>query len=174
MAKISFIVISILFLHFNFGYAIQSTCVKETYDDEIGVREATGNNDGKDVEKYLKSVDLGKGNAWCAAFVHWVFEQCGVENSINAWSPTAENKKNFVWNKKQWYKKPKSGDVFCLYYSSKRRIGHTGFFDLMINSKIYQTVEGNTDATGGSEGDGVYRRKRSINSTYSISRWLKN
>jgi len=35
--------------------------------DELGVREATGNNDGKRVEAYLRYTNLGKGYAWCAA-----------------------------------------------------------------------------------------------------------
>jgi len=34
--------------------------VATIYKSQLGVRERTGNNDGKDVEKYLKSVGLGK------------------------------------------------------------------------------------------------------------------
>lgn len=35
---------------------------------QLHVRELTGRNDGPEVEKYLKSVGLGKGYAWCMAF----------------------------------------------------------------------------------------------------------
>lgn len=38
------------------------TCVEARFLKEVGVREATGNNDGKDVEKYLKSVGQTKGS----------------------------------------------------------------------------------------------------------------
>lgn len=40
---------------------------------QVGVKELTGKNDGVEVESYLKSVGLGKGYAWCMAFVYWVF-----------------------------------------------------------------------------------------------------
>ena len=38
---------------------------------ELGVREASGQNDGERVEQYLAYTGLGKGYAWCAAFVSW-------------------------------------------------------------------------------------------------------
>ncbi|MDR2283061.1 MAG: hypothetical protein LBE37_07630, partial [Sphingobacterium sp.] len=36
---------------------------------ELGVREATGKNDGQRVEEYLRYTNLGKGYEWCASFV---------------------------------------------------------------------------------------------------------
>ena len=46
-----------------------------------GVKERTNNNDGSDVEKYLKTVKLGPGenSAWCGAFVNWCFLNSGVQ-----------------------------------------------------------------------------------------------
>ncbi len=40
---------------------------------QIGVKESTGNNDGKQVESYLASVALKKGNPYCAAGQYWCF-----------------------------------------------------------------------------------------------------
>ena len=54
---------------------------------EIGVREATGNNDGDKVESYLRYTDLGKGYAWCAAFASWCYGQAGLPEPRNPWSP---------------------------------------------------------------------------------------
>ena len=48
--------------------------VEQIYTAEIGVREKTGKNDGERIEMYLKSTGLGKGYAWCAAFVTWTFQ----------------------------------------------------------------------------------------------------
>jgi uncharacterized protein (TIGR02594 family) len=45
---------------------------------QLGISELTGNNDGTDVEKYLKSVGLGKGQPWCGAFVNWNLNQVGI------------------------------------------------------------------------------------------------
>jgi hypothetical protein len=148
--------------------------LKEIYSSQLGVREATGKNDGKIVEMYLHSVGLNKGNPWCAAFVHWSLDSAGYKNNITGWSPTTFNPNNLIYFKNKFKKEPREGDVFSLYFPSLKRIAHTGFFDYKQNSSIYSTVEGNTNDANSREGDGVYRRYRSFNSTYSISRWTGN
>lgn len=40
---------------------------------QLGVKEKTGNNDGVQVEKYLRSVGLPKGNPYCMAGQYWSF-----------------------------------------------------------------------------------------------------
>ena len=65
-----------------------NNCLIKTAESQVGVVEKTGNNDGVQVEAYLKTVGLGKGYSYCAAFVKWVFLQCGFKTNINAWSPT--------------------------------------------------------------------------------------
>jgi hypothetical protein len=40
---------------------------------ELGVREATGRNDGVPAERY----HYGRCEPWCGAFVRYLFEQCG-------------------------------------------------------------------------------------------------
>ncbi|MCO5238886.1 MAG: CHAP domain-containing protein [Chitinophagaceae bacterium] len=147
------------------------SALTNVYLSQVGVREKTGNNDGPQVEMYLRSVNLGKGYAWCAAFVHWCLDSAGIRNSITAWSPSAHNAKNVAWNGKEFLKDVRPGDVGCLYYPSLRRIGHTFFYHRTINGSVYETVEGNTNAAGSREGDGVYKKKRSFNATYSITRW---
>lgn len=143
------------------------------YTSFIGVREKTGNNDGPEVEMFLRSVGLGKGYAWCAAFVKYCMLEAGIKAAerMNGMALSTENKKNFVYHNRKFVKDPQAGDVFTLYYSRLGRIGHTGFFDREINSSVFESVEGNTNNQNSREGDGVYRRKRSYNSTYSISRW---
>ena len=146
--------------------------VAAIYKSQVGVRERTGNNDGKDVEKYLKSVGLGKGFAWCAAFVHWCLNQAGVKNSINAWAPTAHNKKNIVYFNNKFKKEPQQADVITLYYSNKGRIGHTGFFDHMQSENMTANYEGNTNRGKSNEGDGVYLTFRPVKTLYSITSWI--
>ena len=147
--------------------------IAKIYTKEIGVRERTGRNDGKDVEKYLASVGLGPGYAWCAAFVHWCFKQAGVFTKINAWSPTAENKTSIRYKTGKMYDGgPKQADVITLYYEKKGRIGHTGFFDHMTNASMVASVEGNTDRSNSNEGDGVYLVFRPLKTIHSISSWI--
>lgn len=165
----------IIFLILSLSLSSQ-TCVEARYMHEIGVREDLGNNDGIQIRKYLKSTNIDHPESWCAAFVHWVLEQCGVPTTITAWSPSALNKNNLVWFNSKFYKEPKGGDVFVLWSVSKKRIAHTGFFHRRISDTMYETVEGNAaDPSSGKDsfnGIGVFKRKRSFNATYGISRWI--
>lgn len=152
--------------------------ITEVYISQLGVSELTGNNDGKDVEKYLKAVGLKKGYAWCAAYVRWCYDQAKIKTSINGAAASAHNRDNLVFFNRKIIKEPEPGDAFTLWYSKLNRIGHTGFYHQKLNSSIYETYEGNTSAggaidVGSREGDGVYRKYRSFNATYSISRWKK-
>jgi hypothetical protein len=156
----------------------KTTSISDVYLSQLGVCEATGHNDGREVEKYLRSVGLGKGYAWCAAFVHWCFDSAGIRTSINGAAASAHNPKDLVWYQRTQLKIPEPGDVFTLWFNAMGRIGHTGFFHKKVNRTVYQSVEGNTGAGGAidvgtREGDGVYKKYRSFNATYSISRWIK-
>lgn len=151
------------------------TPVSEVYNTQIGVREKTGHNDGKDVEKYLKTVGLGKGYSWCAAFVKWCLLEAGYiqANAINGMALTCHRKGHIVYEKGKVIREIQQGDVGTLYYPNLGRIGHTFFYDKKVNEKIYRTVEGNTNAQNSREGDGVYVRYRSIKQTFSFSRWTE-
>lgn len=173
MAKNYCIALLVLLLYGSTAGIAQQTDIRTVYTSQIGVRELSGKNDGKDVEKYLRSVGLGKGYAWCSAFVHWSLEQTKTPNTINGYSPTAHNKNNIVYFQRKSLKPVQAGDVFTLWFASLGRIAHTGFLDRKINSSIFETIEGNTNEAGSREGDGVYRKRRSFNSTYSITRWVK-
>jgi hypothetical protein len=144
------------------------------YTAEIGVRELTGNNDGKRVEEYLRSCGLGKGYAWCAAFVNWCHVQAGVVGAGSAWSPDWFPDKNTIYTRgNSGNKTPSKTDVLGLYYPEKKRIAHVGFIDEWGDGANYCiTVEGNTNGEGSREGDGVYRKRRLKSQIYKVSRWI--
>ncbi len=172
MAK-RIVLIALLGLLINsLGYSGGRDELVKTYRKHIGVRELTGNNDGKEVEMFLRSTGLGKGYAWCAAFVTY----CHIENDIAipekapAWSPAWFPKHRLINHEKAL-----PGDVFGIYYANMKRIGHVGFIDQAWNndSSNIITVEGNTNGDGSREGDGVYRKRRSKKQIKSISRWIQ-
>ena len=118
-------------------------------ESQVGVRELTGNNDGEQVEDYLNSVGLGKGYAWCVAFVVWTHNQLNIEIPKTAWSPAlfTGNVVYHRWHKriKEWI--PRGGETFGVHYNSKGRIAHAG----IINKKFsnhFHTIEGNTSLIG--------------------------
>ena len=156
--------------------------VKKVYDSQLGVREATGRNDGSQVEAYLAYTGLGKGYAWCAAFVCWVLGQAEVDNPKTAWAASLFPHDKLVWLRG---KVPTTGSrttnngqpitktacVFGLYFPSLKRIAHCGFIDEWGEKEVI-TVEGNTNDTDSREGDGVYRKRRPIKSLYSVADWI--
>lgn len=127
-----------------------------------GVREATGHNDGAPVEKYLKGVGLGKGYSWCMAFVYWCATQAAIlleeENPLLKTGGVLAQ-----WNKRKNLRveAPEPGDVFIIDYGKGK--GHTGFV-VSVGDKVINTIEGNTNDKNSREGDGVYRRTRSMSS----------
>ncbi len=76
----------------------QQLTTKRIYDSQIGVREH-GFNAGPEVEKYLRYVNLGRGQPWCAAFICWVYGQAGVDNPRSGWTPDLFREKNVIWRR---------------------------------------------------------------------------
>lgn len=153
-----------------FGSNTSRNAVKAVYTSQIGVREATGSNDGKVVESYLKVTGLGAGYAWCAAFVAWTFEQAGIKASKSAYSPSWFPMRNTIWKQGKG-QQPQAGDVFGIWFSNRNRIAHVGFVDSW-GAKEVITVEGNTNEAGSREGDGVYKKRRLIRQIYAVSNWI--
>lgn len=170
MAKSKIIACSLLWLLISLcanGQGSVRQNVIDTALSQVGVREATGHNDGAAVEKYLKVCKLGKGYAWCAAFLAWDFEVNKVPALKTAWGPS-------------WFPKNKTtlhpvialpGDVFGLWIGE--RIAHVGFiYKWPLNGKTVITIEGNTNQAGSREGDGVYVKRRLVRQIYATSKWL--
>ena len=137
---------------------------------QIGVREKQLNA-GPEVEKYLRYVNLPKGNPWCAAFVCWVYGQANVPNPRTGWSPDLFPASRIVWQRTGKSQSPKPADVFGIYFPGKGRIAHVGFVDEWKEPWLI-TVEGNTNLADSREGDGVYRRRRLTRSVYQVARYI--
>lgn len=166
----SFLICIFIFLLFS-SPSLDSSCIIQVADREVGVREATGHNDGLRVGEYQKTTGNRKGDSWCASFVKWVYLQCGVSLPINGAAKSCFNKDGLVYYQTRFIQEPKPGDIFTIYSSSERRICHTGLYRGYYNSRIYTTIEGNTNDNGSSNGIGVFKRLRSYKATYAISRF---
>lgn len=147
----------------------------EIADTQLFVREKTGKNDGKEVEEYLRGVGLGKGYAWCAAFVYWCFQKASEELKVpNPLIKTAGVLDH--WNRTKGKKitnNPQEGDIFIMDFG--KGAGHTGIVSEVKNGKIY-TIEGNTSADPtyageDREGNGVFERQRSLSSIKGYIRY---
>lgn len=150
--------------------------LQDVYRSQEGLTELTGKNDGPHIVAYHRAagLDCPSGCPYCASGVKWTFDQVGIPTTITAWSPTAHNKKNVVFDGSRLLKDPKTGDVITLYYANLGRIGHTGFFDSRINESVVQTFEFNTNSVGSRDGGGNYFKKRPLKTLNSITRWTEN
>jgi hypothetical protein len=148
------------------------TDVIEIARAEIGVQEVPLNsNRGPRVEEFQRTVGCGPGDAWCACFVYWCFDQAtknmGKKNplvktggalasynlSTGKKIPAVEAKNNPAIIK--------PGQIFILDFGGGK--GHTGIIT-SVNGGFIDTIEGNTNDQGGREGSGVFGRVRKINS----------
>ena len=165
--------LTFIFVSGSYGSTLIINKVRKTYTSEIGIREHGGFNRGQRVEEYLKAANLKGGAAWCAAFVTWTFKECNVKAVVSGYSPNWFQS-NIIYKRDDNINrnyKPQPGDVFGLYFESKKRIAHVGFIDGK-QGDYYITVEGNTNEAGSREGDGVYRKRRHVKTIYAISRWI--
>lgn len=120
-------------------------------ESQVGVRELTGNNDGKQVKEYLQSVGLKEGYPWCTAFVVWCHLQISYDFPIpvTAWSPALFTH-NLVYHKHHqrispWI--PRGGEAAGIYYASKKRVAHAVIIERQ-QSNHFITYEGNTSLMG--------------------------
>nr|WP_315419991.1 peptidoglycan-binding protein [uncultured Pedobacter sp.] len=132
--------------------------------NEVGVRELSGHNDGPRVAAYLRYTGVEQGSPWCAAFVSWVFNQAGYAAPRTPWSPAL-----FPLNKRTEQIRP--AVIFGIYFSHLKRIAHCGFVERQEGGWLI-TIEGNTNVEGSREGDGVYRKRRSVKAIKYFADWI--
>ncbi|MEW6507185.1 MAG: CHAP domain-containing protein [Bacteroidota bacterium] len=133
----------------------------------VGIREATGKNDGPEVEMFLKSVGRNRGDAWCAAYVSYCLSMANVkEPQIRSGLARAFKKSKGLIDATdvlRGMKKVPKGSLVG-WEKGNTVFGHIGF--VIDWAKQYgTTIEGNTSSGiqgSQSDGDGVYIRSRSI------------
>jgi hypothetical protein len=65
---------------------------------------------------------------------------------------------------------PSPASTFGIYFSSLKRVGHTGLIE-KVSGDFAVTIEGNTNDGGSRDGDGVYRRRRILDALLAKD-WL--
>lgn len=145
------------------GVEAQRLLVVEQARKSLGIREATGRNDGPLVDEILASVNLeGTKAPWCAAFIVWVGDKAFGASLFNpyprsAWSPVFVAKP--TWDRQRRGTPLKPADVFGIWFNSMGRVAHVGLVEKNEGDWLV-TIEGNTNGGGSRDGDGVYRRRR--------------
>ena len=154
--------------------------VMKIADSQIGVmEEPVGSNKGPEVNEYLKSVGLGPGYYWCAAFVYWCFNEAakgiGVDNPLpktagcmNHWR-RSKGKKIAGKDAQDNPSLIVPGSVFIINHGGGK--GHTGIVRKVVSGYVH-TIEGNSNPNGSRNGIGVFnitrRKVNSINQGYIL------
>lgn len=119
---------------------------------QLGVREATGNNDGIPSKRYMD----GRKEPWCANFVSWAFRQTGHPLPGNQRSLASVQYMEDQMKKAGKFHRgtPAAGDVIFFKNRGGSDSGpgrHVGIVEKVENGYVY-TIEGNSS-------NGVNRRK---------------
>lgn len=134
-------------------------------DSQVGVRER-GRNRGKQVEEYQAVAGLGNGGgfAWCACFVYWCCLKSGFDTCCLPELGKCAAVRNWVaFGRSRGALRDKAARGRLFYWLDSRGFGHIGFCLGPSVLGVFRTIEGNTDGLSGSrEGDGVYKRTRSV------------
>jgi len=140
---------------------------------DAGVREQPrDSNRGPEVDEYLRRAGVWPGLAWCCAFTYWCFDEAARDaGRANPMVRTASCQNH--WHRAEQHgarriparaatddpRLVRPGMVFIMDFG--RGLGHTGFVERVEGGHIH-TIEGNTDASHGREGGGVYRLTRRL------------
>lgn len=144
----------------------------------IGTREATGKNDGEAIKQILLKCGINFPQPWCACYLHTGLVNIGLNGGPVAgpgYTPFwFKNPKRIRWVRD---KSPESmtweqGWIGGIYFRSLGRIGHVAAIIEDFGDGYVLTIEGNTNAQGGREGNGVYLRIRHKSEFYMVADWL--
>jgi hypothetical protein len=143
---------------------------------EVGVRE-TSVNQGPGIAKYWTATEYKSGYneraPWCAAFVCWCVQQSG----IFAEADRPKSASCFKGGGLEAWARSKAPKVILTMHPTKINVGDLVIFSFShvgiattandINGS-FRTVEGNTDAGGSREGNGVWEKARTLAKVRSI------
>lgn len=97
--------------------------------DFLGVREATGNNDGVNIDKYLATAGLsGTGLPWCGCYVNWSMNSAGIKGvagpaaALN-WRDFGQSLNNPAYGSIGTLQRPGGGHVGFVFGSDAGRPG---------------------------------------------------
>lgn len=158
--------------------------ILEIAENEIGTVEEGSNNYGDRVEEYQNIGSDGAingGAAWCQYFMNWLqIKTCeklklDYKGTYSGYTPTVTNWgiKNKIAIKYPKITDIEIGDMGYVYSSTRKNSKHVYLIVGKSGNNVI-TIEGNTNNGGGSDGFGVFKRKRSLgNQCWAIVKWWK-
>jgi hypothetical protein len=156
---------------FNITPTVSNNSIKvvDIAKTQVGIYENAGRNHGDGIAKYWTATNYPDGyknrEPYCAACMCWCIKEAGIFTEaerpktaaafgFESWADNLPNKTDIIRKPK----KIKKGQLVVFSFS------HIGIATSDSNaSGVFSTVEANTGASGGRDGDGVYAKSRNIN-----------
>lgn len=162
------------------------------HEASLKIREVGGMNRGAKVQEYQRAAGLKPGDPWCAAFVAWCLMQSRQLDKPPTWAsgsvattyhkarrklapeaittPLHADYKASIQPGWLWLRaKDSKGATECR--AGVWVQGHCGIV-VEVNEIGFTTVEGNTNAGGSRDGDGVYKRLHKWATVADINRTI--
>jgi len=137
----------------------------------LDVRETQGKNRSAEIDAFNRFAEATLGSPWCASFVSYCLNKAGA-GPDGFRCPSTTQIKGWAKLRGRFFKDPdellKCHGALFGWTNPDGVHGHIGFIgqrytDLDTGKVVaIGTVEGNTDGSGGRDGDGVYQRTRSL------------
>lgn len=129
---------------------------------QVGVAEATGHNDGPQIERYQRAVGLHRGDPYCAAFQVWSFDSAGHQPLAR--TGLANGLYNDAARRGRKSEGYRVGDLVVWKFSQSAS-GHVARIVKVGQAGWCTTVEANTSPTTTGDqrnGGGVYLKHRQM------------
>ena len=175
---------SIIFYFDNKIMISLSEAIVQAAESKVGVRESGGANKGAALQPFFDadaydpngSKPGDDGYAWCAAFVCWCCQVALAGRTVTFSRPTTPG----AWDFERWCRE--QDDSVVLKKPAGKDIRRGDIVILTIShitiaagppdaSGYFPTIEGNTNAAGSREGDGVYKKRRHLSQIRSRIRF---
>lgn len=126
---------------------------------EIGTKENPPNSNHTKYGEWFGLDEV----AWCGIFVSWCYHHAGFPLGKIGFSKGFAGCQTAVAHFRKTGEittTPQPGDIVFFDWNGDKRFDHTGIFVKQINSKYFETIEGNTSFTNQSNGGEVMKRQR--------------
>jgi hypothetical protein len=158
-------------------------CLLKSSAARLGVREATGRNDGPQVEAAQRAAGAKKGDPWCGCEQYVEQKLCGLPTPAWAaaaanWTLTGNSRTYYIRGQRGVADSIQVGDQVTFYYANLGRVGHVGRNVQATRSlrrgrpaRGFIVRAGNTGSGGGRDGAGVHDVFYAATDVYAAANW---
>lgn len=112
--------------------------------------------------------------SWCNWFISWGAVAAVIPATVIPRTGYTPSSWNWFTSRDRDVTSPRAGDLFWVYgyvaSEGQNRVHHIGFVEKVLSDGRIQTLEGNTNTSGSSQGNGVYRNVRLVTSKLRFAR----